>query len=386
MKKSSKKLEKRAQRRARAAKELHAVQLTALAEREANTLVIGIDLGDRSSTYCARTRDRQVVTEGMVATEPEAILESFRGLQRQMMVMETGTHSRWVAELLERMGHEVIVANARKLKLISENNQKSDQVDPRLLSELGCTNVDWLHPVYRRSEARQCDLGVVRSREALVEMRTGLINQVRGTVKSHGCRLRKCSSETFVSVAGAGIPKLLQPASGGVLAVLAEVGEQVYSYDCQIEHLCETKYPETRWLLQVKGIGPLTALTYVLVIEDPQRFECSREVGAYLGLVRKHRQSGKQDPQLGISKTGDELLRKLLVNCAHHILGPRGVDSDLRRWGLELVAASQRAGKGKGARKRAATAVARKLAVLLHRLWIDEQTYEPLRHSAKEAA
>ena len=385
MKKSSKKT-KQAERKAKVARQEELVQLSALVERQPNSLVIGIDLGDKTSSYCVRTRDRQVVTEGVVATKAEAILESFREMPRQLMVMETGTHSRWVAQLLHQMGHEVIVANARKLKLISENNQKSDRVDSRLLSELGCTNVDWLHPVYQRNEGKHCDLLVVRAREALVEQRTGLINHVRGTVKSYGCRIRKCSAESFVGVAGSAIPEALQPASSGVLETLEEIGEQIYRYDAQIEHLCQTKYPETEWLRQVKGVGPVTALTYVLTIDDPHRFGCSRDVGAYLGLVPKRRQSGQRDPQLGISKTGDELLRKLLVNCAHHMMGPMGAESDLRRWGLELVAASLRAGKAKGARKRAAAAVARKLAVLLHRLWVEEEEYEPLRKRKSDEA
>ena len=383
MKKSSKNREQKAQREAKAVQQHQtALRLSALSEREPNSLVMGIDLGDRTSSYCVRTRaDRQVVIEGVVATSAPAMLELLAGLRRQMMVLETGTHSRWVAQLLELMGQEVIVANARKLKLISENNQKSDRVDARLLSELGCTNVEWLHGVYVRSDAGHRDLLVVRARQALVEVRTGLINQVRGTAKSYGSRLEKCGAERFTKVAE-GAPEALQPAIGGVVSTLREVDEQIKEYDRQIEEMCTTKYPQTRWLRQVKGVGPVTALTYVLTIEDVHRFECSRDVGAYLGLVPKRRQSGAQDPQLGISKTGDELLRKLLVNCAHYILGPLGVDSDLRRWGLELVEASLRAGKKKGARKRAAAAVARKLAVLLHRLWVAEAEYQPLRPAA----
>jgi transposase len=361
-----------------------AALLTALSQREANSLVIGIDLGDRTSTYCVRTREQEMVVEAIVATTAQAMLEMFQPLRRQRVVMETGTHSRG-AELLGMLGHEVIVGNARKLKLITENEQKSDRVDARLLSKLGCLSVDWLHPVYQRSGETHRDLLVVRARESLVEVRTALINHVRGTVKSFGNRLRSCGSDQFVEVAQAELPVVLQGVLSGVLATLAEIQEQIYSYECRIKHLCESKYPQTSWLLQVKGVGPVTALTYVLTIEDAQRFERSRDVGAYLGLVPKKRQSGKRDPQLGISKTGDEMLRKLLVNCAHHILGPLGAESDLRRWGLGLVEAGQRAGQ-KGARKRAAAAVARKLAVLLHRLWVEKQKYEPLRNVATPKA
>ncbi len=385
MKKHTKNETTKSKRETKKVAEVQQLQ-TGLAEREANTLVIGIDLGDRSSAYCVRTLGQQIVKEATVATTATAIEEAFRELRRQRFVIETGTHSRWVAQLLELMGHEVIVANARKLKLISENNQKSDKVDARLQSKLGCMDVDWLHPVYQRSQEAHCDLLQARARQALVDARTALINHVRGSVKSLGSRVVKCASERFVEVARGALPEALRPALSGVLAALEEINEQIYGYDCQIEHLCNTKYKESaKCLLQVNGVGPVTTLTYVLTIENKDRFEHSRGVGPYLGLVPKKRQSGQRDPQLGISKAGDEMLRKLLVNCAHHILGVNGEDSDLRRWGLELVRAVERKGK-KGARKLAAAAVARKLAVLLHRLWVTGAKYEPLRNRGAQQA
>ena len=377
MKKHTKNETRKCQRETKKVAEL---ETAGWSEREANTLVIGIDLGDRSSSYCVRTLGQQIVREATVATTAAAILKEFQGLRRQRIVIETGTHSRWVAHLLEMMGHEVMVANARKLKLISENNQKSDKVDARLLSQLGCMNVEWLHPVYVRSQEAHCELLLARSREALVETRTGLINHVRGVVKSFGSRLAKCTSESFVEVARVGLPDGLKPALSGVLAALEEMDEQIYDYDCRIEHLCNTKYKEAaQCLLQVNGVGPVTTVTYLLTIENKDRFEQSRDVGPYLGLVPKSRQSGQRDPQLGITKAGDEMLRKLLVNCAHHMLGAKGQDSDLRRWGLELVRAVERKRK-QGARKLAAAAVARKLAVLLHALWVSGAVYEPLRN------
>jgi transposase len=288
--------------------------------------------------------------------------------------------------LLELLGHEVIVGNARKLKMISENNQKSDKVDARLLSELGCSNPKWLHGVYLRSEATQNDLLVARARQALVDARSALINHVRGVVKSFGCRLPKCSSEAFVERAKTQVPDALKAPLSGILETLEELGEQIHRYDCQIEHLCNTKYElVAKCLMQVNGVGPVTTLVFILTIEDKDRFERSRDVGPYLGLVAKKRQSGQRDPRLGITKEGDEMLRKLLVNCAHHILGVHGQDSDLRRWGLSLVRAAERKGIG-GARKLAAAAVARKLAVLLHRLWVTGAAYEPLRNSARTTA
>jgi transposase len=145
--------------------------------------------------------------------------------------------------------------------------------------------------------------------------------------------------------------------------------------DC-IEQLCQEHYPETHHLRQVSGVGPITALAYVLTLDDPDRFRKSREVAPALGLVPKRDQSGDRDPQLRITKTGDSYLRRLLVGSAQYILGPFGPDCDLRRWGLKLA---QRGGKN--AKKRAVVAVARKLAVLLHHLWVTGEVYDPFYHS-----
>jgi transposase len=385
MKKDNKQIAK-SKREAKKVEELELGQ-NELTAREANTLVIGIDLGDVDSAYCARRRaDQEIVGEATVKTTVAGMHNVFSQVKRQRFVIETGTHSRWVAELLQTIGHDVIVANARKLKLISENNQKSDKVDARLLSELGCVKLDWLHPVYVRNEDTHSDLLILRAREALVEMRTGLINHVRGTVKSFGSRVGKCGSERFAAMAKEQIPEKLKPALGGVLTILEGLNNEIHDYDCQIKHLCETKYAKAAGaLLQVQGVGPVTSLCFVLTLEDPHRFEQSRDVGPYLGLIRKKRQSGAKDPRLGISKEGDPMLRKLLVNCAHYILGVHGADSDLRRWGLGLVRAVQRKGT-RGARKLAAAAVARKLAVLLHRLWVTGAKYEPLRNSDRRKA
>lgn len=360
--------------------------LGGLADREAKSLTVGMDLGDRTSAYCVRTVSQEILVEGKVATTVEGIGAAFNGWKRQRVVMETGTHSRWVAQLMDLLGHEVIVGNARKLKLISENNQKSDKVDARLLSQLGCMNIDWLNPVYQRSQDTHSDLLLIRSREALVETRTGLINHVRGTVKSFGCRVSECSSDKFTEIAQAEIPDALKPALSGVLETMDRINEQIHYYDCQIRQMCETKYQAaTKCITQISGVGSITALTFVLTIEDKNRFEHSRDVGAYLGLVPKKYQSGERDPRLGITKAGDELMRKLLVNCAHHILGVNGQDSDLRRWGLELVRGAEKKGT-KGARKLAAAAVARKLAVLMHRLWVTGADYDPLRSSKMRQA
>jgi transposase len=159
----------------------------------------------------------------------------------------------------------------------------------------------------------------------------------------------------------------------------AEIGsltERVRQYDRKLEAVSKEHYPETELLRQVEGVGPLTALTFVLTLEDPYRFEKSRSVGAYLGLVPARDQSGDRDPQKRISKEGDQRLRKLLVSGAHYILGPFGSDSDLRRHGEKIASRG-----GKNAKNQAVVAVARKLSVLLHSLWISAEVYEPLRNT-----
>jgi transposase len=219
-------------------------------------------------------------------------------------------------------------------------------------------------------------MALIRSREALVSTRTQLVNHVRGAVKSFGARLPKCPARSFHNKASEHIPEALLPALGPILKTIGSLTERIREYDRKLEEISKESYPETDLLRQVEGIGPLTALTFVLTLEDPYRFEKSRSVGAYLGLVPATDQSGDRDPQKRISKEGDEMLRKLLVGSAHYILGPFGSDSDLRRHGQKIASRG-----GKNAKKRAAVAVARKLSVLLHSLWVSGEIYEPLRNT-----
>ena len=242
-----------------------------------------------------------------------------------------------------------------------------------------------MYPVAHRGEESQAHLAIIRSRQALVGCRTQLVNHVRGAVKSFGARLPKCPARSFHNRAPEHIPEALLPALGPILEQIGSLTERIRQYDRQLETVSEEHYPETQLLCQVEGIGPLTALTFVLTVEDPHRFEKSRSVGAYLGLVPATDRSGDSDPQKRISKEGDEMLRKLLVSSAHYILGSFGSDSDLRRHGEKIASRG-----GKNAKKRAAVAVARKLCVLLHRLWITGEVYDPLpnthRCQEKEAA
>ena len=190
----------------------------------------------------------------------------------------------------------------------------------------------------------------------------------------------KCPARSFHKRASEHIPEALLAALGPILEQIGSLTERIRQYDRQLEAISKEHCPETDLLRRVEGIGPLTALTFVLTLEDPHRFEKSRSVGAYLGLVPATDRSGDSDPQKRISKEGDQMLRKLLVSSAHYILGPFGSDSDLRRHGEKIASRG-----GKNSKKRAAVAVARKLSVLLHRLWMTGEIYDPLYNTRRRA-
>jgi transposase len=281
-----------------------------------------------------------------------------------------------MSRLLAELGHEVIVANARMVMLIYKNSRKTDSVDAESLARLGRLDPKLLHPIQHRSEESQMHLGLIRTRATVVKARTALVNHVRGAVKSLGGRIPRCSTEAFPRKALAHIPDGLRAALEPVLESITQLSKQIRFFDKQITKLCEDRYPETGMLRQIKGVGPTTALAYRLVIHDPLRFERSRSIGAFLGMTRRRAQTGDSEPELRITKAGDPLLRSLLIQAAQYILGPNGPETDLRRWGLSHW---HRGGATKKAKKKAAVAVARKLAVLLHRLWLTGDAYEPLR-------
>ena len=347
--------------------------------KEQPKMTAGLDLGDKYSYFCLiDTESGEVIEEGRLRTTPEAFLRRFASEQYLRIAIEAGTHSPWASRVLEGCGHEVLVANSRKLRLIYANKRKTDEVDAQNLARLARVDPKLLYPLKHRSEDSQAHMAIIRSRETLVSARTQLVNHVRGAVKSFGARLPKCPARSFHNKAPEHIPEALMPALGPILETIGSLTQRIRDYERELETIAKEHYPETGLLRQVEGIGPLTALTFVLTLEDPYRFEKSRSVGAYLGLVPASDQSGDRDPQRRISKEGDEMLRKLLVGSAHYILGPFGSDSDLRRHGEKIASRG-----GKNAKKRAVVAVARKLSVLLHRLWVTAEIYDPLYNTRR---
>jgi len=318
----------------------------------------------------------QVIQDDKVSTSKIAMAKVFGSIERCRIAIEVGTHSPWVSRLLHTFGHEVIVANARQVKLISESSRKDDRLDAQTLARLARVDPQLLRPIQHRSEKAQGDLMVIRVRSALVEARTGLINTARGLVKSRGERLPICDSDQMGIEQTESLPTELRQVLEPLLTQVVSLTEKIKEMDRRVEQIAREDYPETRLLQQVKGVGPLIALTFVLTLEDKARFQKSRDVGCYVGLRPRRNESGESQPQLRITKEGDSYLRKMLVQGAHYILGYRGPDTDLRRWGLKLAARG-----GKRAKKAAVVAVARKLGVLLHRLWVTGEVYEPLRNA-----
>lgn len=339
-------------------------------------LTVGIDLGDRHSHLCVLDSDGAILEQSRLQTTPAAFRQRFAAMPPARIAIEAGTHSPWVNALLTELGHEVLVANPRKLRAIYDNDNKSDHVDAEQLARFARMDPKLLSPIAHRGMATRADLAILRSRSALVDSRTQLINHVRGSIKPFGVRLPASSTPTFARKAAWKIPRELRRALVPILRTIADLTTRIVEFERRIEQIATERYPETIKLRKVNGVGAITSLTFVLTLEDPKRFTKSRAVGAFLGLRPGRNQSGKRDPELHITKAGDRDLRRLLVQSAQYILGPFGSDCDLRRFGLALAARGN-----KSAKKRALIAVARKLAVLLHRLWLSPIDYDPLRQA-----
>jgi transposase len=334
-------------------------------------ITIGLDLGDKLSRVHLLDANGVRVGAESIATTPPAI-RSFFSRPRARVVLEAGTHSPWISRELTRLGHEVVIANPVAVYGKRRRRKRNDALDAEFLARQGRADPKLLHPIQHRSEQAQRDLALIRGRDQLVRARSRLIVHVRGAVKSNGDRLKRCSAPAFVRRVKAELPDDLKPALEPLLETIAVLDAKVTQLDRLVEQVIDARYPHARALQQIQGVGALTALAFVLLVDDPKRFPNSRDVGAYFGLCPRLDESSESEPQLPISKTGDALGRRLLVSAARYILGPFASDSDLRRYGLAM---SERGGVN--ARKRAAVAVARKLAVVMHRLWISGRPYNP---------
>ena len=342
---------------------------------------LGLDVGDSITHFCALDEQRQVVERGRFRTTPEALREVLGVRPATRVVLEAGSQSPWMSALLRELGHQVQVADPRRVELISKGPKKTDRRDAEMLARLACGMPELIGDIHHRSSQEQAHVALLRSRDLLVRMRTKCVQHVRGTCKAFGLRLRSCSARGFHRAVREALPDLLLPALQPLLTMLSDLERQIRGLEKQLNELAKARYPVALRLQQVNGVGPITSLAFTLTLADPKRFRRSRAVGSWVGLCPRMRASGDRDPQLPISKSGDGYLRRLLVQSAQYMLGPFGRDSDLRRFGQRFVERG-----GKGAKRRAVVAVARKLAVLLHRLWVGGEIYEPLRNVQRLAA
>jgi transposase len=345
------------------------------AKRAKQPVTIGMDLGDKTSRYCLLSDQGEILRESQVMTTKAGMTGTFGRMGRARIAIEVGTHSPWVSRLLQSFGHEVVVANPRQVKLITESSRKDDRLDARTLARLARIDPQLLRPIQHRSEKAQVALMVIRVRAGLLAARTSLVNTARGLTKSLGERLPKCDADQMGVPQTESLPPDVRRVLEPLLKEVESLTEKIKESDRRIEQIAREDYPETALLRQVGGVGPLIALTFVLTVEDKDRFEKSRDIGCYIGLRPRRSDSGQSQPQLRITKEGDPYLRTMLVEGAHYIISRRGPDTDLKRWGLRLAAHG-----GKRGKKKAVVAVARKLGVLLHRLWVTGEVYEPLRN------
>jgi transposase len=342
--------------------------------------VVGLDLGDRHSHYCMLSSTGEAMEEGRIQTTAAAMEKHFGSEPRMRIALEAGTHSPWVSRLLKSYGHQVIVANPRKIPTLTKSESKNDRNDAEQLARMAAFDPKLLHPIEHRSPERQQDLNLIHTRSVLVRARTMLINSARGLVKSAGQRLPACSSEAFPEKVPAAVPPALKAACTPLLEQVTQMNQTIAAMDKQIDKL-DKKYPEITVLRTVPGVGPVVAACYVLTLGSPQAMETNRQAGAYLGLRPRQQKSGDCDPQCSIARTGNTYLRSLLVQSAQYILGRFCPDSELRRWGLKLAASG-----GKRGKKRALVAVARKLAVVLLSMWRNRKNFVPFPQPSAQLA
>lgn len=343
---------------------------------ELKKIYVGFDVSEKTIETFAVCGIETSKSSCKIENAPQAIkkfLRMFKTPDQVCIVMETGTHSLWMSQLISSLGFEVVVAHARDLALIYGSDQKNDRLDAEKLARLAQADRKLLHPIKHMTLERQIDLTIVKARDLVVRQRTQLINTIRGLLRTSGHKLIE-AEYTCVAIKKCcqALPEEIRPAIAPLLQQICYLDLAIKDYDRQVKKLCK-KYPETLLLQQISGIGPITSIAFVLIVGDPNRFENPARLCAYLGVVPRQDQSGNTDKQLGITKKGNKLMRNLLVQAAHYILGPFGQDCDLRAYGMRIQSRG-----GKIARKKSYVAVARKLVMVMIRLWqYPDQKYDP---------
>src|SRR6266571_6456531 len=217
-------------------------------------LTIGLDLGDHTSRYCILEEAGEVGSEGQMPTTPAGLKSLFGKMASSRVALEVGTHSPWVSRQIAALGHEVIVANPHKVKLITQSARKNDRIDAQKLARLARVDRKLLSPIRHRGEQAQADLAVIRARAELVESRPGLINCARGLAKPMGERLKKCDADQVEEALAKPLSEAVKIVIGPLLKSVEAIREQIGGYDEKIEEIAK-RYPEVELLTQVYGVG-----------------------------------------------------------------------------------------------------------------------------------
>jgi transposase len=333
----------------------------------------GIDLGNKESMICILRKNRQVVKEERISTDEESLKRVLGRYRKLTCIVEASPLSEWFCTEVERLGHEISIVCPRKAKvaLASQSKKKTDRRDARALAEL-CRS-GWYEAIHRKSEEAREMRSYMTARKQLVECSTAISSAIRGILRAHGIKLQAGTgeplsfeekvrkvTENLPSLAKRGIEELLE-----AFQLLHKQQRTLYK-----ELHKHTRENEVTKLLQtIPGVGPATAAAFVATIDDPKRFPDGKKVAAYLGLTPSVYQSGATEYRGRITKTGDKLLRWLLVEAAHILLSRSGTPCDLRTWGLKL---QETKGVGK-----ARVAVARRLAGIMWKMWKDHSEFYP---------
>jgi len=332
-----------------------------------------LDVSKEETAFCVKDAAGKVLARGKVSTEPAALFEMLREhcLCPERIVLETGTMSGWLARGLGELGLPVEVIDARQAHAVMKlQHNKTDAGDAELLAEIARTG--FCRAVAVKSEAAQAARVLLKARAHLVRQRCATENAIRGLLGSLGIRFPKGTGKLGVRVRAAleDRPELrttIEPLLSSVATLKREIARLEQAVMARAKAV-----PACRLLMSVPSVGPVTALAYVATIDDPERFAKSRAVGAYLGLTTRRYQSGEMDYSGRISKHGDAMLRSLLYAAANSLLTVVRKAHPLKDWARRI--------RRRRGHKKACVALARKLAVILHRMLI---TGEPFRWPEK---
>ena len=326
----------------------------------------GIDLANKTSAICVR-RQQKMVLETECATDEDGFRQALKDFKQLTIVIEASPFAEWVALWLEQLGHQVKVIDPRRAAALIRTKKKTDRLDAQQLARLAETG--WYHEVHRKSDPARLLRSHLRARQGLVEARQAQVFRIRGLLRVHGLKVGSVSKARFAErvrqLCHDHVPDLLAVVEP-LLSVLQGIRDGEAALTRRLKQVAQ-RDASCRLLMTMPGVGPMTAVAFVSTVDDPHRFARGDQVAAYMGLVPSVYQTGDTHYTGSITREGDKLTRTLLAEAANALLAHYRGDCALKRWGERLA---DRKGGGK-----ARVAVARKMAMVLHRMWINNEPF-----------